>query len=296
MQQKLFVLLIAILSFYQGGQSSLANTLLRASIQTSDRLPAIDPTLTPGATFDKGIATTILKSPDDNEWIQIPKWMAGEWKGQDTIMTYYRDVVSGEEDFENHPFQLQRNSVEHWGCVPSKDGWWEFADRSYWSDNSLATESGYCFIQKFSPVRSGADEVTATYLAITFDVDPESKQIQNVHQQESIQVYKRLSDNLMRLSGSFSTYDADGKLLTVWKIVENQKKLEEPKCVTLASCEGKSTAALFFNYLLRHQRLRELPHVIEALQSLHLDQTSAVCFCPVSICHREIKLVKKHLL
>src|SRR5580658_7286845 len=94
--------LLAVVPLFAMAPLSLGGEMLKGSVELSEHLSALDPTLSPGCTFDQAAATELLgQSASQNQWYKIPFWLAGTWEVKEAVTTYSKDEKTGKEDSTN---------------------------------------------------------------------------------------------------------------------------------------------------------------------------------------------------
>jgi len=139
------ILFLVVIALFSSIPAALCNEQLKGSVELADHLPALDPTLSPGCTFDQTAATSLLgQRAFQNQWYKIPSWLAGRWEVKEAVTTYSKDEKTGKEDTTNRPYVS--NSREMWGNFPTKDAWWQYADSNYWTLTEHDGYDGHAFI------------------------------------------------------------------------------------------------------------------------------------------------------
>lgn len=220
--------LVAVFLITQPGLSQSES--LSASVELNQKLPSIDPTLSPGSTFDKDVAKQLLfeKHPKTNDWFRIPKWLAGSWESNEAVTTFSRDEKTGYIDESPRPHKSA--GISDFGDQIDKVGdVWQKIRARYIAETEGDDTTTYAFMLQYEPVecKSGdMDTFTSKSLGVNINVDRESGKIVSTHQRQTLTRHTRISNSLMRSESMHRTFDWQGTLLVSAINLSNEKKVQ----------------------------------------------------------------------
>ncbi len=231
-------------------------------------LPALDPTLAPGNTFDKDVATALLrKEIPQNVWFKIPAWLAGNWLEQEATVTWSRDEITKRVD--NAPRPEKNVTSGNFGYFPTVDQnfWWQFADSEYWGKSEKQTCTSWFFHQYIAPVDTNGQSMSIKRISIEFDVDLNSNKILQVYQRQDLVTDIQITDSLVQEVDYGRRFDFHGKAICSFHLTSNLK-IASMACVNPNTTpSGRNPTELILAYLQDRGMQDEYDNIIRITQN-----------------------------
>ena len=187
----LIILQLSTLSAYSG-------PMLQGGVIHSEIVPAVEPSLRAGATFNEG---NIQKIPKEEGWYWVPRWIAGSWHRE--TQTAYT---------ENGPVTQRNRSEKHFGMQQDSNGEiWDYyhVPIKQVAEGSAFTE--YKVMRSYSILPAGNGKFAMKSRSTCVRVDRNTNKIISSHTQEDINTFSPQGRGVIRSDCSMRLFDTNGK-------------------------------------------------------------------------------------
>lgn len=202
---------------YCGGiAGASAEPILRAGIQHTENLPALNPNLQPGNDFS--VQNLGGKShPPSNEWYSLPAFMAGRaWYSDFQEDTYYQNLRTGEEKFNLGRSPSSGGETWTWE-QDAKGGFWAPQDYPFTQQVQGADHVTYQYHKSRETLSVTSVKFVERMYSIHTEVLKATNQIRRTFQSEQIITYTPEGPNLVRKEYSCKNFDMSGKPISLTK-------------------------------------------------------------------------------
>lgn len=225
---------------------------IEGKIEHVESLPALDQSERKGAQYD---LTATEEVHPNNNWVQIPSWMAGTWSVREETAVLRQDIRTG--NIDRVPYRFKARQEFMYGSQKDRQGnIWHFIGAPYTSKTSL---SDYDEIHevKEKEFLSSANHLVIIRSVVGVIRVSSSGRVKESFQQESITNYGPDEDGYMKLTSSTKTFSDTGKPL---HLQENEARIKRVKAfVERDSYDNKDLRNLFKHYLTTHGLSNLLP-------------------------------------
>ena len=220
---------------------------LEAHVEHTERLPAVEAAVRPGAVFD----LNAVSEPSDNLWVRIPTWLAGTWQVSTETRVYQEDCRTGETSDEHKDFAAKTRFV--YGQQKDRLGdIWHYLGTPYSSSTDFPSFTEYHQVASKECTETGVTEIAIKTKATVVRVSKASGKVSKTFQQESITDYSQSSADELRLEASTKVFDSAGNPTA---IVKNEAIVTRAEPFVPIDHEGdKDYRELFKQYLASHGR------------------------------------------
>jgi hypothetical protein len=111
---------------------------LKATINHTEKMPAVDPLLKPGAQF----SLSATEEEPQNFWLRIPDWLAGTWQSDNETRVYNEDFRAGKTDSEVVPFKA-KSRFTYGQQTDRQGGIWHYLGIPYCSATDFPNYTEY---------------------------------------------------------------------------------------------------------------------------------------------------------
>lgn len=229
-------------------------TTLEIGVEHTEVLPEVSQDLRPGRRFS--LSAEDVEQPA-NEWIKIPRWMAGTWRLNRETAVLRKDFKKNAVDTK--PYSYNARHDFQYGMQQDRGGdVWHFIGTPYHSKTSMASFDEYHLVK--SKVFNRADEKAVTFTTLMTVVRTEyGHQIKESFQSESITSYSPDEEpGFVKLFGSTKSFDASGSAL---KQTDNVARIKQIKPYSeVRTYHGQNMRDRFREFLIAKGLTNLLPN------------------------------------
>lgn len=209
------ILLTGIIFVWLSVQVCLAASdgdLLYGFVGLDEDGSSLDSALTPGSIFDENTTRRLLfQQTSAPEWIRIPVWLAGSWKGTDAVTTYFKNFATANISETDRSYRAA--GKERFGDqIDRKGDIWDCLDVGYVNVTEHDDDLSYSFVLEKLPVKVTPDCITEKLQTIVFVVDKATNKILDVSQRQTLSRWQRITDTKLRCEAAHRSFDWRGKL------------------------------------------------------------------------------------
>jgi hypothetical protein len=187
--------------------------LLQGALQQTDTLPALPDRFQVSRPF----SNDMLGQPDNlQEWVMIPRSLAGTWSRNGTILLSVRDELTHRETFPNSQsfphgeftrgFQMDA-SGNIWDCPRGRRHRFETSDDGRSAEYIIITGGRQMLV-------TGPDSLRDFGEVTLVDVDLRTRLIARVQRSVQVVTRKVIQDGIVQVDSTTGSYTPEGKLLT----------------------------------------------------------------------------------
>lgn len=227
--------------------------LLQGSIEHSDHLSPVIPSLKPGIRYD---AAKISLPYSGNKWYKIPAWLAGTWKQESTTCYYSYNYKSFHVDYnQEHLFTI---GFDELGWQQDRlGGIWQYQHAPYVAAVDGGEHIEFQYVQSVYPIKTAPDCVVLKFRGTTVHVDKLSRRILETVQVESFQTYMPYGRDYFKCLASIKVFDDYGRPARLQKNVSASVRTEP--FAPIGVHNGVDIRAKFREFLLSHNLNKLLP-------------------------------------
>lgn len=257
MSMKLAILFLLLFNCILPGQCEepdIESTQLKGAIELSTKLPPIDEHLKTGKVFQKYYLPV---NDRGNEWIQIPKWIAGIWQQKKETRKYIRNDITGEVD--RQPLLRPAAAQMRWGWQRDREGnIWQFQSTRGLTKTRAKSNDIYG-VRLAGTIESLSDnQVLNRVRVLSIYVDRTSGLITRCFQQEQLESIKPVDGTSCHHETSIRSYDENGNSRKTWLVESNLSRVSRFRPVSVY--RGEYVSDLFKDFLKASGRKELIPH------------------------------------
>jgi hypothetical protein len=237
--------LIVLLSVLQlSTLSAFCGTTLQGGVIHSEIVPAVEPTLRAGATFNE---SNIQKIPKEEGWYWVPRWIAGNW---------HREVQTAFT--ENGPVTQRNRSEKHFGMQQDSNGEiWDYYHVPIKQVAEGANFTEYKVMRSYSILPAGNGKFAMKSRSTCVRVDRNTNKIISSHTQEDINTFSPQGRGVIRSDCSMKIFDSNGRpkdAATGYYTCELVQPFQPTNYL-----DGKDLRQSFKNFLISHNWPKLVP-------------------------------------
>lgn len=238
-------LTVSSIQHEQDPKKSSNSAPLQARAEHSVRLSPVPDGMMQGGKFDEA---TIPKLSPKNNWVPIPKWLAGTWQFKSETVTHM-NIINDKTRYPELPFVLRNEFQKTIGCQKDKTGQvWDYVKAPYSYTCKVDNDCiAYNRCETVSVVSDSKEEYIRKVSGADAIVEPESQVILKTLQKECISRYTPMDENAVRVDGSTKIFDTRGnaKLLKISNMLGTRAKPFE----AVNEKDGEDLKKLFVEFL-----------------------------------------------
>jgi len=227
---------------------------LQGKIEHSETLQPAPRGMAEGAKFDE---SALPKLVSQNNWVPVPKWLAGTWQFKTETVTYIRSF--DKKTYPDVPFTLRNEFQKTIGYQRDKSGQiWDYVKAPYSYTTKLdGGLKGYERVDSVTIVSDDSEGYTRAVIGPDSVIDPESQQILLTQQKECFNRYTPMADDAIRLDGSTKVFSMQGnpKVLKISNMLAMRVKPFAP----IDEKDGENLRQLFAEFLTAHGKTNLIP-------------------------------------
>lgn len=186
-------------------RSSSAVTL-KGQVQHTDKLAPTNEELRPGSDFRPASLPSIRET---SEWYRVPKWFAGTFKIDESVVVKSYEYISGKTTFLNQ--KLNPSGQETRGYQrDARSDIWHLSTTSGTSRSEDAAHILYNIVHWYGPEEIGEERVVMRILATTVVVGRKSGKIEGLFRREDIKTYVPLKPGVVSVSYTSKSFNPEG--------------------------------------------------------------------------------------
>lgn len=227
------------------GESTNTSKPLQAHAEHSESLDPVPNGMMQGGKFDE---QAIPKLSPKNNWLPIPKWLAGTWQFKSETVTHM-NIINDKTRYPNVPFVLRNEFQKTIGCQMDRTGQiWDYVKAPYSYTCKVDNDCiAYNRCENVAVVSSSNEEYIRKVSGADAIVEPETQVILKTLQKECISRYTPMDESAVRVDGSTKIFDTRGnaKLLKISNMLGTRAKPFEP----VDEKDGENLKKLFLDFL-----------------------------------------------
>lgn len=225
---------------------------LQGGVSLEEELPAVDPGLKPGLTFN----ARLTESEPSNFWVQLPDWIGGSWQISEETSTYRQNYRTGEESHDR--FNFKAKSRFAYGKQKDRlDHCWHYLGTPYTSATDFASVTEYHHVQSKELAEITGNTVAFKTRVTVIRVSKSTRKVTETYQQESITKYTFVSFNELDMESSTKVFSASGQAVTMTKNIAHASRVGP--FLEVDQEDGRNLKDLFRTYLLTNNLTNLLP-------------------------------------
>jgi hypothetical protein len=178
---------------------------LYGGVAHSDTVAPVPEGLMPGnALFDQ-------KLTPNNNWIQIPNWMAGTWQFKTETVTQITALQH--QKFPRPPFEIHNEFTKKFGYQKDKTGAiWDYLKVPF--SYTTTVDDGlkaYSVLSELEVLSTASDSTVRRIFGIDSVYSPKDQVISLTQQKECFNRLSPMGDNLVRIDSSTRIFDMHGR-------------------------------------------------------------------------------------
>jgi hypothetical protein len=238
-----FLLVLAGVLFCPQAEAQTPRPLLQGGVDHVESMPAVEPALRAGATYD---AAVVDKLTPGNDWFRIPSFLAGYWKTTNSTRFYV--FYSSDSSEDRQVVQEYSAYEENFGHQVDKEGSiWHYTDVPYKTSIDKPKVKEIQIVSGFESMYMDPSKIILRHRSKRIQVDKVTQKITKSFQAECIQTYTQVDAQHFRMDASIQSYDQNGKPMNLTKRYSFATRVDPFKPVTFFS--GKNIKQLFVEYL-----------------------------------------------
>lgn len=218
---------------------------LQAHVEHSVKLPPVPDGLMQGGKFDEPSLPTLVPK---NNWVPIPKWLAGTWQFKSETVTHM-NVINDETKYPPTPFVLRNEFQRTIGFQMDKSGQiWDYVKAPYSYTCKVDNDCmAYNRCMTVDTIENSPDLYISRVAGDDSVVEPTSQTILLTQQKECINRFSTMGDDALRIDSSTKIFDNRGnsKLLKISNMMGMRAKPFE----RIDEKDGDNLRQLFVEYL-----------------------------------------------
>lgn len=228
---------------------------LEGRIEHSDKMSPVPEGLMQGGKFDE---QALPKLSPKNNWVPIPKWLAGTWQFKSETVTHM-NVIKDSTKYPPVPFVLRNEFEKTLGYQIDKSGQiWDYVKAPYAYTCKVDNDClAYNRCMTVDIVTNTPDEYIRKVVGDDSIVEPKSQLILITLQKECISRYTPMASDAVRIDGSTKVFDTRGntKLLKISNMMGARSKPFE----AINEKDGDNLKQLFAEYLTANGKANLIP-------------------------------------
>jgi hypothetical protein len=213
----------------------------------------LDPLLWPGNNFDKDVARSLLRDPDQESsiWQRIPDWEAGNWEGKQATNVRALKYING-TPVDYPPIGVHKAEGKFTkGLLRDKVGdIWHWFQSDYWSETDHGDQKVISYIIYSAP---GSGQFPDFYAeSVDFNVDKASNQIVTLRRAKCWTKYTNLGPGLIKEESLRTNFDTQGHPTATTFNTALDKRAEAFSAYEASFAGRKNIVDSFNNYLRTH--------------------------------------------
>lgn len=238
------VAILSLILMAAGSPAAWCYTI-EGKIEHVETMPAMDESERKGAQFDLSAQSEVHPN---NNWVQIPTWLAGTWSVREETATLRQDLRSGHSDRSRYRFKARQEFT--YGSQKDRQGnIWHFVGTPYTSKTNLSEYDEVHEVKEKEFLAAGDHKVTIRSVVGVIRLSSSGRVLESF-QQESLTSYSPEEDGYLLLTSSTKTFSDTGKPM---HLQENEARIKRIKpFVERDSYDNKDLRSLFRHYLISH--------------------------------------------
>ncbi len=179
---------------------------LKGQVQHTDKLEPTNEELRPGLDFRPASLPSLRET---SEWYRVPKWFAGTFKVDESVVVKSYEYLTGKTTFLNQ--KLSPSGQETRGYqVDAHFDIWHLSTTSGTSRSEDALRVMYNIVHWYGPEEIGEGRVVMRILATTIVVGKKTGKIEGVFRREDIKTYVPLKPGVVSVSYTSKSFNTKG--------------------------------------------------------------------------------------